>query len=293
MITWPESPMRTDHLHYLPDDPEAGRWGLRLTAGGTARIPAGGTYPAPGHPGSHLFRWDRGRLLAEYQLVLISAGAGEYEDRDGHREIAAGDAFLLVPGRWHRYRPDPTRGWTERWIACSGAAVKRLHRDGRLDPRAPQWPRKLDPALCGRLDEILQLLDRRPAAWRAEAEALTASLLARIGDAQRELSDDPLQAAARRLQADPAAPIEGLARDAGLSSSQFRLRFRAVHGSSPRRYRQSVLLARAQQLLAIPGTTVADVADAIGFSDHTHFTRAFCRAGGESPSAWRRRVIGR
>jgi AraC-like DNA-binding protein len=273
----------TSNTHYLPGDPETGRWGLRLHAGGSARIFPGGAYPALGHPGSHLFHWERGRILAEFQLILIAAGAGEYEDRDGHRRLFAGDAFLLVPGRWHRYRPDPLRGWTERWLAFSGPAVGRLYDEGRLDPRPT---RRLDAGQRGRLDEILHLLDRRPPRWRAEAEALTASVLARFGDAEDLAVDDPLHTAARRLQADINLPIDTLAAETGLSPSQFRLRFRRLHGSSPRRYRQAVLLARARQLLSIPGTSVCSVANALGFSDHAHFTRAYRRAGGDAPSRW-------
>ena len=292
MLDWPETPIMTNHVHYLPDDPDAARWGLRLQAGGSTRIAPGEAYPAPGHPGSHLFRWERGRMLIEYQLVLIAHGAGIYEDRDGLRDLAAGDSFLLVPGLWHRYRPNPAVGWTERWLAFSGPAVTRLADEGRLDPRPPLWPRQLDAGLCGRLDVILQLLDRRPSHWRSEAEALMASLLARIGDTAKP-TDDIIQAAARRMQDDPAVAVEVLAARSGLSLSQFRLRFRAANGASPRAYRQAMLLARARQLLAIPGTRVGDVAEALGFSDHAHFTRAYRRAGGGRPSHWREGIAER
>lgn len=279
-----------DRVHYLLDDPDSGRWGLRLGAGGTARIAPGSPYPAPGHPGSHLFRWERGRVLNEWQVVLITAGGGEYEDRSGRRMITAGQGFLLVPGRWHRYRPDPATGWHERWLAFTGPAAQRLDCDGRLDPAAPAWLRGTPGAVRSRLDEILVLLEGRPSGWRSEAEALLAALLARIDDAGEAPSG--LRAAARRIEDDPAVAVSVLARAAGLSPSRFRQRFQAELGSSPRRYRQTVLASRAQRLLAIPDATVADIAEALGFADHAHFTRAFRRACGETPSAWRARQAG-
>ena len=278
-------------IHYLPDDPETGRWGLRLTAGGQARLAPGTPYPAPGHPGSHRFQWERGRVLREFQFVLITAGAGIYQDRDGTRDITAGHGFLLVPGRWHRYRPDPATGWEERWIACDGPAVRRLHDQGRLDPGAAGWHRPLPAPVPGRLAEILALLHHRPPGWRAESEALAGSILARIA-AGNDQDDQPLQRAAGRLASDLQVAIETVAREAGLSPAQFRVRFRAVHGCSPRRYRQEALLAQARRLLAVPGTTVAEVAAALGFSAHAHFTRGFRRAGGESPRTWRARETG-
>ena len=49
-------------------------------------------------------------------------------------------------------------------------------------------------------------------------------------------------------------------------------------------------LLRALTLLAEPGPTVLDVATEIGFGSASAFTRAFGRATGETPSAYRRRV---
>jgi AraC-like DNA-binding protein len=279
----------TDHVQYLPDDLDAGLWGLRLSAGGSARIAPGQAYPVVGHPESHLFRWERGRVLREFQLVLVASGSGHYEDRNGSRQIAAGQAFLLVPGRWHRYRPDPDTGWEERWFAFDGPAIRRLHQQNLLDPASSIWQRPIAATLRGRIDEVLVLLHRRPPAWRPEAEALAAAILARITVPASD-GDDPLRVAASRLTSDLHLPIEVVATKAGLSASQFRQRFRQLHGCSPRRYRQDALVSRAQRLLAMPGTTVSEVAEALGFSDHAHFTRGFRRASGESPTTWRERT---
>ena len=279
----------SDQTHYLPDDRDAGHWGLRLSGGGQGRIAVGAPYPGAGHPDSHRFRWDRGRILREFQLVVITAGRGSYEDRSGSREIRSGLGFLLVPGRWHRYRPDPATGWEERWLAFDGPAVRRRHEAGGLDPNSPAWRSPVAPALRSRLDEILALLRHRPAAWRAEGEALTASILARI-TASDAADDDPLHRAAQRLAGDLRVTITDLAAEAGLSPSRFRERFQLLHGTSPRRYRQAAIAAQAQRLLAVPGTTMAEVAATLGFAGHAQFTRGFRRAAGESPSAWRART---
>jgi len=272
----------TDHVHYLPEDPDTGRWGLCLTAGGRSRIAPGAPYPAGSHPDSHRFAWQRGRVLTEFQVVHIAAGAGWYEDHDQQRHLVAGDVFLLVPGRWHRYRPEPDRGWEEHWLAADGPALRRWRREGRLDPRSAPWCGTLAADQALRLTAILDLMDGRPPGWRPEAEALTAGLLARI-DAGDRTVDDPLQRAARRLAADLQVPIDQLAEEAGLSPSRFRERFRAVHGCAPREYRQRVLVDRARRLLAQSGMTVAAVAEVLGFSDHAHFTRGYRRACGTSP----------
>ena len=281
MVAWPGSPM-PDFVHYLPDDADTAHGGLRLTAGGRTRIAPGAPYPAPGHPDSHAFAWQRGRLLREWQVVLIAAGAGAVEDHHGVRSLGAGDVLLLVPGRWHRYRPDPAIGWEEQWLAFDGPLARRWTREGHLDPAAPSWRTALAPDLRERLAAVLTLLVDRPPAWRREAEALTAALVARIAAGQ-PVPADALQRAAQRLAADLQVPIDTLAAEAGLSPSRFRERFRSQHGCSPREYRQRALAARARRLLAQPGTTVAEVAAALGFSDHAHFTRGYRRACGTLP----------
>ncbi|MBA2960928.1 MULTISPECIES: AraC family transcriptional regulator [Ramlibacter] len=51
---------------------------------------------------------------------------------------------------------------------------------------------------------------------------------------------------------------------------------------------QEVFLERARRLLAEPGATVEEVAHALGFAEAAGFTRAFRKATGVSPAAYRR-----
>ena len=50
-------------------------------------------------------------------------------------------------------------------------------------------------------------------------------------------------------------------------------------------------LDEAKRLLASPGTSVAQVAEQVGFDDPAHFSRSFKRAEGISPSDYRRCAI--
>jgi AraC family transcriptional regulator len=61
----------------------------------------------------------------------------------------------------------------------------------------------------------------------------------------------------------------------------------AAAGESPSRFRRRVLLERAAFRLASSGTGVLDVAVEAGYSSNEAFTRAFRRAYGCAPSAWR------
>ena len=62
----------------------------------------------------------------------------------------------------------------------------------------------------------------------------------------------------------------------------------AVAGEPPGALRRRILLERAAYRLLAPGVDVLSIALEAGYSSHETFTRAFKRAYGNPPSAWRR-----
>jgi hypothetical protein len=68
-------------------------------------------------------------VLEALQIVFISAGRGWFESpATGCRVVEPGMAFLILPKTWHRYRPDPSTGWTESWLEVQGPIVENLIR---------------------------------------------------------------------------------------------------------------------------------------------------------------------
>ena len=63
----------------------------------------------------------------------------------------------------------------------------------------------------------------------------------------------------------------------------------AAAGEAPRTLRRRVLLERAAFRLAASRRSVLDVAVEAGYGSHEAFTRAFRRAYGRAPTAWRER----
>jgi AraC-like DNA-binding protein len=97
-----------------------------------------------------------------------------------------------------------------------------------------------------------------------------------------------VDALADRLD-DHAATGEDLAARAFLSRFHFDRVVVATAGETPSRLRRRVLLERAAYRLVTSDTGVLDVAREAGYSSNEAFTRAFRRAYGASPSAWRAR----
>lgn len=62
----------------------------------------------------------------------------------------------------------------------------------------------------------------------------------------------------------------------------------AVAGEPPRRFRRRILLERAAYRLLSTDRSVLDIAVEAGYGSHEAFTRAFTKAYGAPPAAWRR-----
>ncbi len=286
-----------DYFRYFPPSSSSGAWGLGVTAAGYTEIAPHSPYPPTRHPTDHEFSWERGRLLNALQVVSISAGGGWFESRPtGRKKISAGSAFIVLPGVWHRYRPDDRTGWTESWVEVKGPCVARLRRQGVLTPRA---------AVCREteaagLDEALEAVHARARAasgkFDPDLTARALGVLAAWFRAGQTKSTEPhavrtMIEAEQFLSVHHTEPVNvaDLARRLGVAYSHFRRQFHEHTGYAPWQYVMRLRLVRARRLLAASDATLEEIAQKLGFSSAFHFSAAFKQAFGRAPDHWRRR----
>jgi AraC family transcriptional regulator len=82
--------------------------------------------------------------------------------------------------------------------------------------------------------------------------------------------------------------LSELASLAGLSASQFGRAFKVSTGMTPHKWHLAARIEYAKRLLVDREKSIVDIALEAGFSEQSHFTRAFSAANGVSPFAWRR-----
>lgn len=261
-------------------------------------MPPKSAYPPRPHPEHHHFVWDQGRVLDALQVVLISSGGGWLETRVcKDRRIEAGMVFLLLPGLWHRYRPDPGTGWEESWIEVQGPVVNEL-----LKARTfPAEEILRTGAVDAGLDEVLDMIHHRAriggnafepelsaAALRAlaicEQLGFTGTKSSRIQRAVREAEQYFAKRAGEPIN------VETLAVKLGVAYSHFRRAFRAKTGFTPWQYVIHLRLIRARRLLASTDAKLDEIAAQVGFSSGFHLSTTFKQTYGLSPSKWRKTV---
>lgn len=87
------------------------------------------------------------------------------------------------------------------------------------------------------------------------------------------------------------APLTDVARECGLSASQFSKAFRQTVGMPAHRWMVQQRIALAKSLLRRQEMTLPQIALACGFADQSHFTHSFSAWTGSSPGAWRRSAL--
>lgn len=150
---------------------------------------------------------------------------------------------------------------------------------------SPENPRKFQDAF-----EKIASLGRKSSTLRPRIKGLLYELLCDISlELQKsELMNRrfaPLDPAIRYLRATDIAKIDvsGLAGLCHLSESCFRRLFSEYFGKPPLRYINDLRVAKAEEKLRSGLLTVAEVAESLGFSDTSYFSRFYKRETGRSP----------
>ena len=153
------------------------------------------------------------------------------------------------------------------------------------------------------LDLCLYLIERHAGAALARRAAATLVFEHGRGRQRRftPLLPDPLPAGSPLepllawLEDNYAQPFDlsSLAQRVHCSTRTLLRRFREQVGMSPNDYVQRLRIASAQEALGDPGRSLERIASDVGYADRASFARLFKQVCGETPGAFRQRMLGR
>lgn len=240
-------------------------------------------------------------LAGDGSALVTRRGDGELQEA----RVIAGALWLCPPGVreesirisrdlssiLHIYLP------TSRFEDLGGRLASR-----RVDARSVRYASAVeDPALTGLGMALSAELASETAGGRLLADCISLALTARLGSVHSEtdvrlgrqgagrLDPRRLQRVLDFIEAHIEEPlgVEALAGVACLSPFHFARAFRAATGAPPHRFLAARRLARAKVMLEVCETPIAEIAYRCGFSSASNFGRAFKRATGMSPAAYR------
>ena len=261
----------------------------------------------------------RGRmlvLLADGTSCEVGAGEIVLLPRNEVHTVASepglapvpGEALAFAPAEGGLLRIERDGGGAETRILCGFLAGH-----GPPSPILETLPRLLgvaieDVAALDWIEASVRLAARELARGGIASGAVTSRLaelllveaLRRHGEAAAPsgwlggMRDPRIGRALALMHGDLARPwtVEALAGTVGMSRTAFVARFGRLVGVPPIRYLAQARLAAARALLREPGLTASEIAYRVGFEAPVAFNRAFKRAFGLPPAAWRQRERG-
>lgn len=292
---------------YLPISENNMRWDLYLTGVGCASIPAGAIYPPEGHPYIYNFRWETGRILPEYQILLIAEGQGVFESaKTAETIVNSGDVILLFPGIWHRYRPMKNSGWKEYWLSWNGERLYRLLKKGVLTPHQPVLSIKKPNDIIRAFERILNYVQTYPAENPNILSACAMEVLALAMDnmATKEVPKDTALPADYAHSVDDPIVFKAVQIIWNHSYRDFRVdelmdtlpvtrrtlerKFKKTLGYSIGTEITRCRLERAKHLLTNTTLPIKHIALAVGFSGTDWMGKVFQREFGMTPSQYQK-----
>lgn len=287
--------MKSTH-RYFPINDALRTWGLYATCAGHSQTEPGDDFPSAAHPDEYFFTWEKGRILHEWQFVLIEQGRGMVEFKGRRHSATEGSLIVLPAGCWHRYRPSKATGWTTLWIGCGGDLASRLIGGIGFNPKGEvrdlsHFPKSLRlfadtiRDLLGRdsdhpystmariLSLVTTIIDESS---HADASALNANLINRVQSNILEHATEVVN-------------FEALAESLGMPYRTLRYMFKKETGTSLLQYQLDIRLARAKNLLRSTDMQIAEIARTLGFNSTWYFAHFFQQRIHMSAAAYRKK----
>lgn len=268
-------------------------------------------YPGYRQPsGEHWLHWHD-----YFEIVVIADGRGVYQCGNHRFDFSAGDIILVDPLKMHGL-------WD--WTMANVSFCLFFHADAVAPPgsimdrrflsafedrnhevipivRANECPDELYSSLLKLVRVLMNTngSERRLTAIRFHLlETLfhlgeifdsghrTAPSAPEAHTVREERLRDVLEYIARNIS--QPIPQESVARIAGMSVSRFRSFFKKTTGWKYSHYLLEWRVHHAAKLLGDSTASIAEIAQATGFSDQSHLHRAFKSRHGQSPSEYRK-----
>lgn len=247
------------------------------------------------------------RIIFDYEIVLVLAGAGEVRLGQDRFSYAAGTLFLIPPFVPHSFNAfDRFSGehiavhfdFTHSVPASEAALGDREPYEVRL--AGLTLPVTINLSSGSRIERLLMALlcerdSTDPLAQLSARTCLTSVLIhcmrAGLQGEGEEMTgrNTPVRRVVSYIEGHLSESIgaKELAAAACLSVSRLNVLFKREMGTPPAEFLRRRRIERARQLLSEPALSIKEIAARTGFEDSFHFSKVFRKIDGLSPTRYR------
>lgn len=291
---------KVENFKYLQISPRDKSWGLAVTTAGFQHAHPGEGYPLSSHPDGYNFPDNKRRVLNEYQLVYITRGSGYFESASCSKtKIEAGMMFMLFPGEWHTFAPNPETGWDDHWVGFNGTFMDEKIKAGFFTFRNCVFKVGVDERIINTYHEIFDIIADEKKGFQQIVAGLAISLIGRVyyEDMNHSFGDSYIMRIINQAKAimkedlNGSKDLEEIASSLNISYSLFRREFKNKCGISPGQYRQELKLAKAKELLNSTNLSIAEISSKLNFECLGQFSTFFKKKVGVPPLEFRKRGV--
>ena len=289
---------KVEHFKYLQISQRDKSWGLAVTTAGFQHVHKGEAYHLSSHPDGYKFSENKRRVLNEYQLIYITRGTGYFESASCSRtKIEAGMMFMLFPGEWHTFAPDPETGWDDHWVGFNGQFMDSKIESGFFTFKNCVFRVGVDESLINIYHEIFNIIANEKKGFQQVIASLVISLIGRVyyEDINHAFSNNYIMRIINQAKVIMKEDIlgkkslEDIAESLNISYSLFRREFKNKCGISPGQYRQELKLAWAKELLYSTNYSIAEISSILHFECLGQFSTFFKKKVGIPPLEFRKK----
>ena len=230
-----------------------------------------------------------------YSLEYVARGRGTVRLDEVAHALQAGRVFSYEPGIRHEITSDPAEPMVKYFIDFAGTRARGLLTSCGLKPGSVGQvfpPNELQ----GVFDELIHCALRGTRHSATLCEQLLRCLLLKMADSRapvegaEKLAYSTYQQCRQHIKQHfkRLKNLEQVSAECHVNDAYLCRLFRRYDRQSPYQYLVWLKMNHAAEQLQQPGALIKQVAEANGFEDQFHFSRAFKRVFGVSPAAFRR-----
>jgi AraC family cel operon transcriptional repressor len=245
--------------------------------------------------------------MRDYVLIgLVVAGQGMLHEDTAEQMLEAGNLYVVGPRQPYRIDPAPGEGLVEMRILVRPRLADRVAQRYAQQLQSMPWDRSPlasrrqvdDQQLSWAIDWVSSLMDRH--CDQLTSEAFLTDFLYRYHQLEQshppaqfsKLTDLPAWLRAVLVEMNTAGNLRGgaerLERLTGRSRRHLNRLCQEHFGCSSTNYINRLRLERAARELRFSDTNVEDIAENLGFTNRSYFSRLFRQTYGASPGRYRK-----
>lgn len=234
-----------------------------------------------------------------FHYVLSGTGTLMADDAKGITKtysIRSGQGFLIFPEQITTYYADQYSPWEYLWIEFDGLRVKEalsltdfslnhpVYHAHSKDLRE-QMVKEMKYIVAHPKESSFHLLGHLYLFFDYFIQSAKSTRLTQSS----KMSDYYIQEAIHYMEQNfqNNISIEEIAEICGINRSYLGKIFRNSVGRSPQEFLMNYRMVKATELLKLTTLSIADIGNAVGYSNPLHFSRAFKNVYGVSPREWR------